>query len=225
MRRLALRGRGAAGAGLIAAALAVVAACKSDDNDPCPSGRCGPSDAGGGDATTPGKSCKGAADCAPTEQCSFSKSACGGEGVCATVIGCGVPDSYACGCDGAVVRITCTGAVAPTVGASSTDPKTLPCTPKDGGADGSDAQADAAADAGDGSACPPPSCTIGGTGGCICTRPGSTPAYALDCDGTTCQCTKGGASLGAPFSQAAESACSSVAQAAFVMDKNCGACP
>lgn len=208
-----------------AVAIAVIAACKADDNDPCPSGRCGPQDAGVVDATSAGKSCKGAADCAPTEQCNFSKAACGGAGVCATVIGCGAPDSYACGCDGAVVRITCTGATAPTVGSSSVDPTTLPCAPKDGGADASDAAADAASDAGDGGSCPAASCTIGGAGGCICTRPGATPAYTMDCDGTSCQCTKGGASLGAPFAQAPESACASTAQAAFVMNTKCGLCP
>lgn len=214
----------AALASAFVAVIAVIAACKADDNDPCPSGRCGPTDAGVADAPGAGKSCKGASDCAPTEQCSFSKSACGGDGVCATILGCGAPDSYACGCDGAIVRITCTGATAPTVGSSNADPKTLPCAAKDAGADASDSGADGATDGGDAGSCPAPSCAIGGGGGCICTRPGASPAYTMDCDGTSCQCTEGGASVGAPFAQAPESACASVGQAAFVMNTKCGLC-
>jgi hypothetical protein len=49
----------------------------------------------------------------------------------------------------------------------------------------------------------------------------------MDCDGTNCQCGKGGLASGAPFTQAsiAPDPCSSISQAAYVMDKYCGKCP
>src|SRR5207244_11717951 len=60
---------------VVIGALAGVASCKSDDNDPCPSGNCGTATTDAGvtpDAAVP-KSCANAGDCPPAQKCDFGK--------------------------------------------------------------------------------------------------------------------------------------------------------
>ena len=74
--------------------------------------------------------------------------------------------------------------------------------------------------------CPAPSCTLGAANSCNCLRPGAPVSFTMNCDGTNCQCTKAGSPQGGAFGQAtiAPDPCSSIAQAAYVMDKYCGVC-